>query len=87
MSAKSILEEVAHERRRQDGKWGPQYHHDAHWLAILMEEVGEAAECVCKAEVPPVSPGAEGWRTAVRAELVQVAAVAVAWIETIDGRK
>jgi len=40
------------------------------FLAILMEEVGEA---MCEVEKPKL-----------RAELVQVAAVAVAWIEKLD---
>lgn len=42
------------------------------WLDILLEEVGEAS-----AESNPVR---------LRAELVQVAAVAVAWVEAIDRR-
>lgn len=39
-----ILGRIRHERRRQDGKWGPQSHSPQIWLAILSEEVGEAAE-------------------------------------------
>jgi hypothetical protein len=42
------------------------------WVAILMEEVGEALE-----QSDPVK---------LRAELVQIAAVAVAWVEAIDRR-
>lgn len=44
-----------------------------HWAAILQEEVSEAV-------------GAIGNDAALRQELVQVAAVAVAWIEAIDRR-
>lgn len=44
------------------------------WAHILIEEVAEAI-------------GTNGDRVALRAELVQVAAVAVAWIEAIDRRR
>jgi hypothetical protein len=92
-----ILDEVYAERGAQDTKWGEQNHPDgtgAHlrelaavvkqrtqkaaergkltWRDILDEEVTEAW-----AESNPVK---------LRAELVQVAAVASAWIEAIDRR-
>lgn len=96
-----VLAEIADERDRQDAKWGPQDHRDgtaknghidsemaamarricqgaaefggATWRMILDEEVREAF-----AENDPAK---------LRAELVQVAAVAVAWIEAIDRRQ
>ncbi|MEV5953753.1 hypothetical protein AB0M11_08240 [Streptomyces sp. NPDC051987] len=93
-----VLSEVLAERIRQDQKWGEQNHndgtgnksqqHDADrarrwcqdafgsgygtWSMILAEEVAEA-----NAERDPAK---------LRAELIQVAAVAVAWIEAIDRR-
>lgn len=79
-----VLDEVQRERVKQDRKWGQQNHVGAHWLAILMEEVGEAAQCVCKADIPPVSHDTSVWRQGLRDELIQVAAVAVAWIEAHD---
>lgn len=45
-----------------------------HWGAILVEELAEAVEAI-------------GNDAALRAELVQVAAVAVAWIEAVDRRQ
>lgn len=39
-----VVYEVIDERHRQDAKWGPQHHDIPVWLAILMEEVGEAAK-------------------------------------------
>lgn len=93
----AVLCEVAAERERQDRKWGEQNHPDgtaavfaldrdmwtelvednaaygqSEWAPILMEEVAEAL-----AEVDPAK---------LRRELVQVAAVAVSWIEAIDRR-
>jgi hypothetical protein len=92
-----VLAEVAAERARQNAKWGQQDHPDGtarpgdrfqaemareicqannrdqdNWRDILTEEVHEAY-----AELDPVK---------LRAELIQVAAVAVAWIEAIDRR-
>lgn len=93
-----VLAEVASERVRQNAKWGEQNHPDgtdatmradaddirAHvernaangdltWHDVLSEEFAEAT-----AETDPAR---------LRAELVQVAAVAVAWVEAIDRRQ
>ena len=94
-----ILHEIDRERERQDKKWGVQNHPDgtsfvgyayarnqfralcdyAHergkqtWLNILQEEVYEAF-----AEEDPEK---------LEEELIQVAAVAVSWIEAIRRRK
>lgn len=38
-----VLQQVEYERERQEDKWGPQHHTPEEWLAILAEEVGEAA--------------------------------------------
>jgi NTP pyrophosphatase (non-canonical NTP hydrolase) len=75
----SALADVSRERRDQDHRWGVQRHEPPVWLAILTEEVGEAAKEI-----------AEGWAggkwdsEAYRKELVHVAAVAVAAIEALD---
>lgn len=92
----AVLELIAGERLLQDQKWGEQNHIDGTggnqvtadlarmvcqqaakfgqltWRQVLDEEVQEAF-----AESDPAR---------LRAELVQVAAVAVAWIESIDRR-
>lgn len=94
-----VLDEVAAERQRQDERWGQQDHPDhprgeawaalgrlleaqaratlrttggLSWSAVMAEEIGEAWNALDGADL--------------RAELVQVAAVAVAWIEAIDRR-
>ncbi len=72
---KKIFQDITAERERQDKKWGaardlPNYT----WLAILIEEVGEIAEGILK-EIY--------WKDA-REELVQIASVAVAWLENLD---
>jgi hypothetical protein len=92
-----VLVEIAYEREAQDRKWGEQNHPDGtgrpgdadmaildrakckangpeedNWRDILQEEVSEAF-----AETDPAR---------LRIELIQVAAVATAWIEHIDRR-
>ena len=93
-----VLADVASERRRQDDLWGEQNHPDGTgraaqvaaaevaraitdrsaeagtltWAEILTEETTEAL-----AETDPAK---------LRRELVQVAAVAAAWIEALDRR-
>jgi NTP pyrophosphatase (non-canonical NTP hydrolase) len=80
----SVLTEVRQERKHQDKKWGQQNHQSPIWLAILSEEVGEASEEVLNELFPAaLIPSAVG-RAALRRELIQVAAVAVAWIECLD---
>lgn len=65
------IEAVIRERERQDEKWGEQNHGPDGWLLILMEEVGEAAKAVL-----------EGSSLQYISELTQVAAVAVAAMES-----
>lgn len=96
-----IADEVVQERIRQDERWGEQNHADGtgpirfagaatytewanyykklngerpkpRWAYILLEEVYEAL-----AEDDPAK---------LRAELIQVAAVATCWVEAIDRR-
>jgi NTP pyrophosphatase (non-canonical NTP hydrolase) len=68
-----IVEAIKQERVCQDAKWGKQNHPPVVWLTILMEEVGEAAKAI-------LSHDEGNYRT----ELIQVAAVAVAAIESLD---
>jgi hypothetical protein len=98
MTIAQVLADISAERIAQDAKWGEQNHPDGTgnksqqdyadqarkwceaafgsgygtWADVLAEEVAEA-----NAERDPAK---------LRAELVQVAAVAAAWIEAIDRR-
>ena len=69
----NILANIKNERKNQDEKWGEQNHDIYKWLAILGEEVGE----VNKAAL-------EGKKDEIIEELIQVSAVAVAMIESIQ---
>jgi len=71
-----VLNEVIRERAHQIEKWnqnGPRRLPGAVWHLILSEEVGEVAEALLQDRVADA-----------RAELIQVAAVAVATIQAID---
>jgi NTP pyrophosphatase (non-canonical NTP hydrolase) len=73
----SIYDDIQEERRKQDKKWGVPLERNIPplmWIAILVEEVGEVAKALL-----------QGKNKEVRAEAVQVAAVAVAIVEYIDG--
>ncbi len=70
-----VIAEVIAERKRQDAKWGAdRMLPDSEWLTILAEEFGEVARAMQES-------------TPVEEEIVQVAAVAVAWMECVARRK
>lgn len=92
-----VYSEIGRERAAQDAKWGEQNHPDGTGRPGDGFQAEMARE-ICKAN----GPGEDNWRdilteevheayaetdpARLRAELVQVAAVVVAWIEAIDRR-
>ncbi len=72
-----IYEQIDDERDRQDAKWGGipgwQRRDDHTYAAVLGEEFGECCKAWIERDV-----------AALREELIQTAAVAVAWIEELD---
>ena len=80
-----VYKEVEAERARQDKKWGEQNHHPALWLMILGEEVGEANKGALEAYFSGYDQTGD-W-SGYREELVQVAAVAIAMVESLDRGK
>ncbi len=79
-----VLQEVQKERERQDAKWGEQNHEAGRWLAILAEEFGELAKEVVEIEFCSEREPCQCALIEMRAEAIQVAAVAVAMIECCD---
>ncbi len=73
MKKEDIVKLILSERNKQDIKWGEQNHDIYKWLAILGEEVGEVNKAALEDQYDEVID-----------ELVQVAAVAVAMIESLD---
>lgn len=79
-----VIDEISEEADRARAKFGEQLDAtDLEWLAILTEELGEAAMEVTKNCVRPLTPS-EGYTARLRAELLQVAAVAARWVRAID---
>lgn len=98
----NVLIEVRVERERQDEKWGEQNHDNGTWSLILGEEFGESCEAALDVRFKDnwtvedhfASDNPEAMIASrkaeqvahLRDELIQVAAVAVAWVENIDRR-
>jgi NTP pyrophosphatase (non-canonical NTP hydrolase) len=80
----SVLAEVSAERAAQDARWGVEDLHDWERISHLTEEVGELAKAANEANFR-TSP-TRGDRTQMREEAIQVAAVAVAIVQSIDRR-
>ncbi len=92
-----IYQDIARERHRQNelkmaGKFAytcadPQIC-DAERYAVLGEEYGEVGREICETIGRKVftEAGERDYLKRLRAELIQVAAVAVAWVESIDRR-
>ena len=70
-----IFKEIREERKRQDKKFGEQHHSLPVWNLILGEERGEVERAILDHDVEQA-----------RTELIEVAAVAVAMIQSIDRR-
>ena len=68
-----IASEISQERAFQLAKWGDEIHHPFKFCTILGEEYGEACKAALENDI-------DGYR----AELIQVAAVAVRMIQAID---
>lgn len=77
-----VLDAIIAERQRQDEKWGEQNHVEPLWATILGEEFGE----VCRASLAIEAVGLNDSALVehLRSELIQVAAVAVAWVECLE---
>lgn len=93
-----VLEEIAKERERQDAKWGVQNRRDGTNDSVYSQKERDNARDVCdRAERLPskaswlqilreehLEAAAEVDKDRLRKELIQTAAVCVAWIENID---
>jgi len=77
-----IFSLIRHERKRQDDKFGKdRAFTNKKWLSILVEEVGEIAK-----EINDTSEGSLPNKK-LETEILQVAAVAVCWLEAILRRE
>jgi hypothetical protein len=76
-----VLNQISDEREAQLKKWGVQRHNRFIWSAILSEENGEVAQA---ALAGPLTAEQCEDPEALKTELVQTAAVAVAWLEHLN---
>jgi NTP pyrophosphatase (non-canonical NTP hydrolase) len=70
------LDDILVERTAQDAKWGEQNHDPFKWVAIATEELGEAAKAVLENNLHDY-----------REELIDLAAVCVAAMESLDRKR
>lgn len=95
----NILGDILFEREQQDAKWGEQNHDPILWCAILGEEVGEVNKAALEArvafnnssiniddefDVESFCQSQNYMYKSLREELIQVASVAIAFIESLD---
>lgn len=76
MTRDDVIEAIHAERQRQIDKWGSNDSPDDPWIAILGEEFGE----VCQAFLEIRHGQSVEY---LKEELIQVAAVAVKWLEVL----
>jgi NTP pyrophosphatase (non-canonical NTP hydrolase) len=77
------LFEITEERDNQNKKWGIQNHTPIEWTAILMEEVGEVSKEALEYHFKKFYPDT-GQLQRYEKELIQVAAVALAMLESLQ---
>ena len=83
----SVLREVSFERTLQKRTYGVQNHNPLLWLSILGEEFGEVSKEIYEINRTknPCTPNEVHRRLLnLRQELIQVAAVAVSMVESLD---
>lgn len=80
----AIFLDIAHERQQAEDRWGQQNHKPIEWGAILTEEVGEASREALEHHFTDFYPPDPERLGRLRKELIQVAAVAVAMIESLE---
>ncbi len=73
MKMQRVFDLIVDERVRQDNKWGEDRKQPAFlWLTILIEEVGEVAKAILERDMENM-----------KVEMIQCAAVIVAWMESV----
>ncbi|MCC6629693.1 MAG: hypothetical protein IT340_20125 [Chloroflexi bacterium] len=78
-----IWDRICQERHRQDTQHGggqPQNHADHRWLALTLEELGEAAQALNDLTY------ADGDAAHLEQEIIETAALCVAWLQNREAR-
>ncbi len=78
-ATQAVLDEIEAERTRQDRKWGGRHHDDSHqrsdFIRFVRDHTDAARAAVNRGDI-------DAWRT----EMIQVAALCVASVESSDRR-
>jgi trans-2-enoyl-CoA reductase len=85
----AIIDLILYERIKQDKKWGIRNQPDAAWLPILIEECGETAKSMiedCSSTDLKEMLLKTITLKSTMDEVIQVAAVALAWLEDMATR-
>lgn len=84
----NVIKKVKQERARQDQKWGEQNHPPFLWTSILGEEYGELCQAINETifDNGPTERSKGGFEN-MKKEAVQVAAVAIAFVECLERNK
>lgn len=91
-TSNKVLEEIREERKHQDKKWGGPNHDDAHgpyaWTAFIMTYLGLAlsdfVNDTSRAGATPNENRVDAQLRKFRYNMVKIAALAVAAIESVD---
>ena len=82
-----VFQRIGEERLRQDKNWGIQNHSNEIWLSILIEELGEVIKNSNELRESKITKYHYWYKNQIKKELIQVAAVAVAWLEDLERSK
>ncbi len=80
-----LVREIIVERSNQDAKWGEQNHFPHYWVGIMGEEFGELCQAVNESVFDNGTD--KGGYENLKTEAVQVAAVALAFLECLERNK
>lgn len=84
MAITNAWRDTTHEITRQRERWGVQNHSPAVWMLILGEEYGEAQREALEGFVAQTPDEVSAKMLKYRAELIQVAAVALSAVACLD---
>lgn len=82
-----VINEVREERQLQNAKWGEQNHNVCEWVSILAEEVGEVSKEAVDLHFKYGITDKQTEQNRIenyRKECIQVAAVAIQMVESLD---
>lgn len=79
-----ILKTIESEIESINKKWGEQNHDLYKWVAILLEETGEVSKSTLEYEFAQSSKEKKKMLEECKAELIQVAAVSIEMIKSIE---